>query len=544
VADLTGSGRREWLLDALLTVAADLDLPSTLERIVTAACELAGARYGALGVIGTEVDEQTLVEFVHQGVDPDTADRIGHLPQGHGILGLLVREPVPLRLRDLTRHAAAHGFPPGHPPMRSFLGAPILVRDEVYGNIYLTEKLGAEEFSPEDQELVEGLAAVAGVAIANARLYEQVASREAWRRAVQDVTTAMLLGASATEVQETVAVASRALLDTEVAVVVLPVQSAPEPTLEVVAAAGAGSAALLGRTAPAAGSVIAEVLAGGPAVLVHPDEPVSLAPLSGVGGTAGAVVPLRGSGDAIGVLAVTRSADAGRLRSDDLAQLEQFARQASLAIEFGRARAEVSRLQLLEDRERIGRDLHDTVIQQLFASGLELQGLARRTDDPTVTARLDGVVDELDGVIRQIRSTIFALQGEQPEGLRGRVLDVARSLTPALGLAPQVDFDGPVDSLVPTRIASQVVPVVREALTNVAKHAGASRVRVRVHTDGQRLEVAVTDDGRGLPEGVRPDGGLGLGNLAQRAQLLGGQLELSAPAAGAGLRVVWTVPLD
>jgi signal transduction histidine kinase len=244
------------------------------------------------------------------------------------------------------------------------------------------------------------------------------------------------------------------------------------------------------------------------------------------------------------VLAVTRSADAGRLRSDDLAQLEQFARQASLAIEFGRARAEVSRLQLLEDRERIGRDLHDTVIQQLFASGLELQGLARRTDDPTVTARLDGVVDELDGVIRQIRSTIFALQGEQPEGLRGRVLDVARSLTPALGLAPQVDFDGPVDSLVPTRIASQVVPVVREALTNVAKHAGASRVRVRVHTDGQRLEVAVTDDGRGLPEGVRPDGGLGLGNLAQRAQLLGGQLELSAPAAGAGLRVVWTVPLD
>ncbi|MFP5308945.1 MAG: GAF domain-containing protein [Actinomycetes bacterium] len=535
---------RERLLEALLTVAADLDLTSTLERIVAVACDLAGARYGALGVVGTHVGDQTLVEFVHQGVDEPTVERIGHLPEGHGILGLLVREPEPLRLRDLTRHAAAHGFPPGHPPMRSFLGAPILVRDEVFGNIYLTEKLGSEEFSADDQELVEGLAAVAGVAIANARLYEQVASREAWRRAVQDVTTSMLLGADTAEVHETVAAAARSLLDADLTAVVVPGPRAGggEDALEVVAAAGAGSGAFVGRTAPATGSLLAEVLGGGDACLVAPDTPASFAPLSGVAATAGAVVPLRGSGRTLGVLVATRAAD-GPWRDDDLHQLEQFARQASLAIEFGRARAEVSRLQLLEDRERIGRDLHDTVIQQLFAAGLELQGLARRTGDPTVTERLDRVVDELDGVIRQIRTTIFALQGEQPEGLRGRVLGVARSLAPALGFAPQVVFEGPVDSLVPVPVAEQVAPVVREALSNVAKHAGASRVQVTVRTDGEELEVVVLDDGRGMPqEGA--GGGLGLGNLRQRARLLGGDAEVGTPAAGEGLQVRWWVPLD
>ena len=362
------------LLDAVVTIVSDLDATAMLQRIVHAATDLVDARYGALGVL--DVSRTRLAQFITVGVDEEMHRAIGHLPEGHGILGLLIVDAKPLRLPDLHDHPESYGFPPNHPPMRSFLGVPVRVRDKVFGNLYLTDKTSAEVFSDVDEELVVGLAAAAGVAIENARLHEQV--------------------------QE---------------------------------------------------------------------------------------------------------------------------------------------LALVEDRERIARDLHDTVVQRLFATGLSLQGTARlvRADPRSAESRIEAAIDDLDLTVKHIRSAIFALETARQlrESLRDRVLSLTREAADTLGFEPKVLFDGPIDTRVPAEVGTQLVATLEEALSNVARHAKASRVEVEIVLDGD-LVLRVTDDGVGPP----PPGthrGRGLENMRARAERLGGRLELK-PAEPRGTALEWCVP--
>jgi signal transduction histidine kinase len=369
---ISDDARLAQLLDAVLAIASDLSLPVMLRTIVESACTLVGARYGALGVIG---DDRRLVDFVTFGVDAETVDAIGHLPEGHGILGLLIIEPRPLRLRDLTTHSESYGFPPHHPPMRSFLGVPIRVRDQVFGNLYLCEKDEGEEFTDRDEQLTVALAGAAGVAIENARLLERV--------------------------QELV---------------------------------------------------------------------------------------------------------------------------------------------VLEDRERIARDLHDRIIQRLFATGMALQAAGHLVTEPKASARLAETVDELDDIIREIRNLIFGLHRPSPRGLRGELLAIADAARSHLGFEAHVHFDGPLDSVVPEHTADHLLATVQEALSNVARHAHASEVDVIV-TVGADLSLRVVDDGVGFDPGADHGEGNGLANMTERAMALGGKLTVSRRSAG-GTALEWRVPLD
>ena len=361
------------LFEAVLLLESDIGLPQLLEHVTQAACSLASARYGALGVL--DAAGHGLTEFVTVGVDDETRQAIGAPPQGRGILGLLVLDPKTLRLADLRTHPDSFGFPPGHPSMRSFLGVPIRVRDRVFGNLYLTEKIGADEFSEDDEFLVSALAVAASIAIDNARLHDEVADVRLW-----------------------------------------------------------------------------------------------------------------------------------------------------------------------EDRDRIARSLHDEVIQRLFATALSLQGTVRLAESPDVGGRIQSAVDELDDTIRRIRSTIFNLEAGQHEsaGMRARVVALSTEMSHVLGFDPEVTFDGPIDSSVPDDVAEELLSTLREALSNVARHAEATNARVRLSV-GDSVVLEVRDNGRGLSAGVR-SGGRGMGNMSARAERLGGVLT-AEPAPGGGTRVVWQVPI-
>jgi signal transduction histidine kinase len=360
------------LLDAVLAIGTDLSLPAVLRRIVESAVTVAEARYGALGVLGPD---HMLAEFITVGIDFEAIERIGGPPEGHGVLGLLIVDPKPIRLADISAHPDSYGFPAGHPPMRSFLGVPVRAHGEVFGNLYLTEKQGRGEFTQEDEDLIVALAAAAGVAVENARLHSKV--RE---------------------------------------------------------------------------------------------------------------------------------------------------------------------LAVLEDRERIARDLHDTVIQRLFATGMSLQAVLRMTDDPRAADRVHTAIDDLDDTIRDIRSTIFALQSHgHGAGLRSAMTDLVADAAGPLGFEPRLRVEGPVDAGVPEGIADHLLSTLREALANIARHARARQADVLLEVGDDSVHLRVRDDGVGLPTPA-PRGGSGLRNMADRARALGGALAVSeAPGGGTELR--WTVPV-
>jgi signal transduction histidine kinase len=364
------------LVAALLAIGSDMSLPTLLRHIVEAAVTLIDARYAALGVL--DGAGQGLAQFVNAGMTPDQIEGIDHLPEGHGILGLLIVEPKPLRLANLGAHPDSYGFPAHHPPMESFLGVPIRVRGQVFGNLYLTDKRGASEFSEEDEILAVALAGAAGVAIENTRLL-----------------------------------------------------------------------------------------------------------------------------------------------------------------------ARVRELTLIEDRERIAADLHDTVIQRLFATGLGLQGTVRAIDNPAAADRVREAVDQLDETIRQIRSTIFALESPRAPGpsLRREILALATEASASLGFEPKVRFTGLIDQGVASAIGVHLLAVLREALSNVVRHAGASQVTLAVEVTGGELTATVVDDGVGAGPGQR-SGGKGLASLRHRADTLDGTLELQTGPDGTGTTVCWRVPLD
>lgn len=362
------------LLDAVLAIESDLELPRVLRRVVEAACSLTGARYGALGVLAE--DRASLAAFVHVGVDDETAAAIGALPRGEGILGLLIEEPRPLRLADLSSHPASVGFPPGHPPMSSFLGAPIRIGDEVFGNLYLTEKTGAAEFSASDESLVVALGSAAAVMIENARLQ-------------------------------------------------------------------------------------------------------------------------------------------GR----------------------------VTELRIVGERGRVARDLHDTVIQRLFAIGLSLQSALPLISDGALRTRVEEAITDLDDTIYQVRTTIFALEPPPAavRGLRSRVVELCSEASRSLGFEPELSFSGPVDSAVPARIQTELLATLREALSNVARHAKANRVEIVLAVETE-AHLRVVDDGVGVELGGGGTGH-GLPNMAERAKSLGGSFQVAARPEG-GTELSWSVPLS
>ena len=527
------------LLDAVVGVASGLELPATLRRIVAAAVELVDAEYGALGVIG---DDRSLDQFVYTGIDEATRQRIGHLPEGHGILGLLIADPRPVRLQRLADHPASYGFPPNHPPMHTFLGVPVRVRDEVFGNLYLTEKRGGD-FTADDEAVVQALAAAAGVAIENARLYGESRRRLRWLEASNEIRAALLSGTDAEQAVGLIAARARELAGADAVLLLLPDPVAPDERLAVTVADGAGAADLRGLRTPIDGSLTGRVFgAGVPATVpdvtaTDPAEPL-FAGSPGFG--AALFVPLGGPGD-MGVLIAVNRIGGGEFAAEATDLTVGFAGQAALALRLAEAQRAQQQLALYADRDRIARDLHDQVIQRLFATGMALESTIRQIP-PAVQPKLHRAVDDLDQSIRDIRGTIYALHAAQGAALplRQRMVKVVEEVTEGSGLGLDVRVGGPVDTVVPDELAAQALAVLREAVTNVVRHAKAASVSVSV-TAAERLRIDVTDDGIGIPEGGRRSG---LANLADRAAGLGGSLEVGRNQAGTGARLVWDVPLD
>ncbi len=526
--DDPADARMQRLLDAVLLVAGGLELRTVLERIVAAACTLVDARYGALGVI--DDDGQGLSAFVHHGIDDETASRIGALPSGHGILGLLIDNPEPLRLDELSQHPDSYGFPSNHPPMNSFLGVPVRIGDRVYGNLYLTEKRGSVGFDDADEQLLVALAAVAGSAISNARLYDDLQQRDAWRGAVVELAQAVVAGTPSGALHELIAGRAAALVEADTALLLGPSRAEDdEAQLRVLAS--------IGNDPPEAGTswqgtAALAVLASG-----QPEE-VAHSPVLGLPALA---IPIR---DASGVVAVLVVARATPFTGGEREHLTAFGDQVSLVWAHEQAQSALRQLSKVEERERIGRDLHDTVIQRLFATGLSLQSCIRRLDDvPQVAERVVAAVDDIDATIKEIRSTIFALQSAEDNagGLRTRLLRVVDELTVILDATPRVRFDGPLDTVVDDSVAGHLVPVLREALTNVAKHARARVVEVEVSVVSDVVRLRVSDDGVGIDPA---DVGRGVGtvSLRERAEALGGRAETAPRRPGPGTYVLWEVP--
>jgi len=527
---VTSRDRVRSLLDAVLAVGSDLDLAAVLRRIVEAAVTLVDAEFGALGVIGQ--DGRTLSQFLVVGIDPDMVAVIGSLPEGHGVLGQLIRDPHPLRLSDLAHHPESFGFPPNHPPMHTFLGVPIRVRDVVFGNLYLTEKRGGGGFGDEDEAIVLALAAAAGVAIQNARLYTETRQRERWLEASSEVSTALLSGTEPEEVLALVARRAREVTGAGLAFVALPLD---EGRLLVEVADGDDADALRGRLIDTSSSVLGAVVALGE---TRPLDEDALLP----GTEAGIAVPLGGAGGpargALGLVGLAATDEASVLRT-----LGSFAAQAAVALELAARRRDAERYAVFADRDRIARDLHDLVIQRLFATGMQLEGAARllgeRPDE--ASTRVHRAVDDLDGTIRELRSTIYGLQAPQegPASLRALVLQAVDAGTEQLGFAPSLRLDGLLDTLVPPPVADHLLAALRESLSNAARHAQATSVEVLVAVRDEALVLQVTDDGIGLTaEGRRS----GLANLSARAAGLGGRLQLSSEP-GKGTALSWVVPL-
>jgi signal transduction histidine kinase len=527
------------LLDALLVVGTGLDLQTVLHRIIGAAVKLVDARYGALGVID---DVRLLSQFLTVGIDDATAAEIGPLPRGGGILGLLIDEPRPLRLHDLNDHPAAFGFPAHHPPMRSFLGVPIRVRDEVFGNLYLTEKVGGADFDEEDERVVLALAAAAGVAIENARLYDDVRHRQRWLQASAEVTTALLSGTEPDEVLQLVAARARDLAEADFAAIVLPLGD----TLVIEVANGESAERVTGRRIDPQASLIGDAFRGGTTIAIDdihqsPHWPTNSEALDDFGPII--IVPLvAGGGARHGVLWVGNLVGGRRFRDAHRAMLEAFADQAALGLELARQRRETEQLSLFRDRDRIARDLHDTVIQRLFATGMQLESSMRFMTGPEASERVQSAVSDLDKTIKEIRSTIYSLQRSDrspSSSLRARIVELIEELTPALGFTPNLRLEGLVDTRVSTDVGENLLPVLREALSNTARHARADRADVSVVVDDDSVTLTVTDDGVGLPADGRRSG---LANLDARASALGGMFTAHHAPEG-GTEVSWRVPL-
>jgi signal transduction histidine kinase len=527
------------LFEAVIAVGTNLDIEVVLREIVEAAVNLVDARYGAMGVIA---EGGRLAEFIPVGLTEEEIAGIDHWPEGRGLLGALITDPRPLRIPDLGEHPLSSGFPSGHPAMRSFLGVPIRLRDEVYGNLYLTEKRGGGEFDEDDEALLMALAAAAGVAIENARLYGEARRQQRWMTATAEVTRMLLSGAPLADALELITTMSREMSGADLVVLALPTQD--RAALQIEHAAGPDAAEALGLVLPTQQSASGQVLASGELLTSDDfkhDKRVASAARTHMNLGPAVVLPLGAAGNVRGVLTAGRLPGSMPLPANGVEMLRTFATQAAIALELAEHRQQAERFAVFEDRDRIARDLHDLVIQRLYATGMSLQGTVPLITTPDAAERVSRAVDALDETIREIRSSIFALQSRPDAalpGLRARVLALADEMTPMLGFPPMLQLGGRLDGVVPDDVAGHLLGALREALSNVARHAGATKVEVSLDA-GDEVSLVVADDGSGLRGAGRRSG---LANLEDRAIQLGGSMQLES-APGRGTTLSWRVPL-
>jgi signal transduction histidine kinase len=543
------------LLRAVLALAADLDLPSLLERFVQAATELTGARYGAINILDEHGASTT---FVQSGLPDDVVAALPHPPHAVGVLGQIPAYGV-LRLADLTQHPSFRGLPPEHPAMGSFLGTAVRVRREVFGYLYLSDKRGG--FEDADETLVAALAAAAAVAIQNAELYAAAGHREGWLRAGQQITTMLLEGVEEEDVLEQIAASAREIAGADTAALVLPGVGG-ELIMEIVN--GRAQDKLLGLTMARDGLSWGAYTHGSGTVVTSLSTAArpQLEPLSRFGPAV--YTPLRTGQQSVGVLVLLRSVGSPPFTPGDLVMSQSFAAQAALALILAQARHTQDVGALLDERQRIARDLHDLAIQQLFATGMQLEsarGQAALRDTPAeIDAILEDALDGLDSSVKQIRAIVRTLHDQgRATTLVERLHRESLIARPGLRFSPtlQITFEGRVvvgprgdlagrmdDVLGPDR-ADDVVAVVREGLANAARHAHASSVAVRVTVGGSgstgSVVIEVEDDGIGLDPAR--DRSSGTKNLADRAHHGGGVFTLGPPASGVGTLLTWRAPL-
>ena len=531
-----GRDRLDGLVEAMLVVTSGLDLELTLQTIVESATKLVDARYGALGIRG---EGREIVEFVLEGMGEADMAVIGRMPQGIGVLGLLLDDPKPIRLDEISKHPASVGFPPNHPPMHTFLGVPVRIREEIYGNLYLTEKAGGGPFTDDDEVLVEALAAAAGIAIDNARLYQQAQMRQAWIESTRDIATRMLAGDDPADVLGQMAAEVLKLAQAHGAFIALAANSESARSadeLVVMDATGAAHVPASASTLTIAGTVMGQVFTDHiPRRVPVIEDSEQMQRLMDDAGPA-MVIPLRAS--AGGIVVLLRRRGAREFSADHFDMIVAFADQAALAWQLATSRQRMHELKVISERDRIARDLHDHVIQRLFAMGLTLQGTIARVRSAEVAQRLTDTVDELQNVIQEIRTTIFDLHGGAPGANRLRQrIDEAVAAFAGQGMRTSVRFVGPL-SVVDASVADHAEAVVREAVSNAVRHSGGRTLSVEVRVEDE-LSIEVTDDGCGIPAEVTPSG---LSNLRARAEEVGGQVSVT-DAPGGGTAVRWTAPL-
>lgn len=530
---LDSQERINGLLAAVVSLAEDLSLEAVLDRVVQSACVLVGAKYGALGVIG---EDRKLSHFITVGIDEDGIRSIGDFPTGHGVLGHLIREPKPLRLHDLGKHPMASGFPANHPPMKTFLGVPVRVRDAVFGNLYLTEKNGGQDFTPEDEDLAVALAAAAGVAIQNARLFEDSSRRQRWLEAGMELSNRLITDGAAVDARTLDQVAEAALKVSGAALAVVAV-AGTDGVLRCRSALGE-QGLQAGQEIPSR-AVLEAVMETGESRLVRDSRTVfgegsadKLGPVL--------VCALGHRGTDNGVLLLARPRGAASFNQADIESSSLFGSRIGVALDLAHVNALREQNLLFTDRERIARDLHDLVIQRLFAAGLSIQSLRRYTADPVAHERIAAVTGELDDTIRELRDTIYSLRtGElEQEPLTRRILRVVREGSRGHSLRPAVAFAGAVDGSVSEGVAGHLLSVVSEGLSNALRHAEADSISIAVTADAGSVDLVVEDDGKGFD---RPDRDSGLANMRSRAALLGGSCSIDS-TPGFGTKIRWSAP--
>jgi len=538
---LAARDQMERLLHVFVEIGSGLDLSATLRRIIVAARELTSAPYGALAVRDAEGN---LLSFVHEGIDADTVRRIGHLPVGKGLLSLSLMDVPALRLDDLTAHPAAVGFPEHHPNMRGFLAVPITIRGTAFGNLYLTHVDPGRVFSKSDEVAARALAFAAAVAIDNAQLFERQRTSAKWMEASREITTALLSRAEPHQ-RPLRLIAERAcvLTGAEQAIVLLPADpDLPDDetdTLVVSAAVGLNADEVLGRRIPVDSSTSGDVFRSGePLITETLRYPIEA--FTDVGQRPAIVMPLCAEDRVVGVIAIARGADQTPFDDSYLDVVSDFATHAAIALALASAREDARQLTLVAERERIAHDLHDHVIQRLFAAGMDLQGTLARARSPEIVDRLNRTLDDLQTIIEEIRTTIFQLKSPlgRTTDFRQRIQRVVADLTENRDIVTTTRIHGPTTA-VGGELAEHAEAVTAEAVSNALRHSGASRLTVEVQV-GDMFVLDIIDNGCGIPaDNLRNSG---LGNMKHRAEQLGGACEITNPPEG-GTRVHWVAPL-
>ncbi|WP_264040106.1 GAF domain-containing sensor histidine kinase [Mycobacterium paraffinicum] len=529
------------LLQVAIEIGSDLELDAVLHRILAAAIGMTGARYGAIGVWSSE---GTLASFVHSGMDPDTVGLVGHLPVGKGVLGALRDRTEPLRLAQLSDHPAAVGFPEHHPPMGAFLGMPVIIRGAVFGSLYVTDDRPGRAFSEADEVTVRALASAASVAIDNARLFDRVRAGARWTDASREISTALLSESHPdTPPLQLIAEWAAELTDAEQAIVLVPAdpdQSSEDvDRLVVSAAVGLHANEVVGQEVPVRGSTTGEVFRSGRPLLTETfRRPIPA--FTDVGERPAILVPLRSDQQTLGVIVVARNTDAQPFDEEHLDLVRDFGDHAAIALTLATERRNSRDLNVLVDRERIARDLHDQVISRVFAVGMELQGVVARLRSPQLAVRVTQSVDELQAVIGDIRRTVFDLQHPpaRRRSLAERVQDAFARLTDDDNEGTTLRMAGTMTA-VSDELAEHAEAVVCEALGNAVRHSCAATIAVEVSVTDELL-IEITDDGRGAALDRQSRG---LDEITRRAKDLGGDCAITNPAGG-GTRVRWSAPLQ